>query len=136
VRFVSVLSLSMLLALSACPPRTAIWVAPGARVGDLKFMTSDVPGGSDAVSVGFVVVLPCHGAKGDIVWAITNEQNLRPYPREFRYGSEPPGFVTTVQPVPLLPGCYGAMTNGAGTRFMVHDDETIVETRTDAASTS
>ncbi len=137
VRMYLEVALSMLFMLvSACPQRTAIWIEAGSEASHLTFRIADRRGGDRAVSVGVLVVTSCSAEddnRASAVWIIEPTEGTQHLQRVV-YGSAPNGFVSSLGPKPLTPGCYRAAISGTGRSvFVVHEDGTVKEDITSAS---
>lgn len=125
IQRVSVLPLLVLL--TACPQKTAIWVRQGSTVHHLEFMLSDRIGGSRPISLHYLEIYRCfpRGAQPrDTMWVLDGDGGTEA--RSIVYGVAPPGFTEPVRARPLGTGCYDVRTDGTGrTRFVVETNGSV-----------
>jgi hypothetical protein len=115
------LALTAILALTACPQKTAVWVAPESTAHRLRFLIADRRGGTKRVAIGVFRVDRCgaspQGATAPPMWgaggiAGTDTVSV------IQYGVMPSGFAKlrgqADTALTLLPGCYEAEISGTG----------------------
>jgi len=120
-----------LLALTACPMKSAIWLMDGEEAGRPVF---GVGASRDGRTIGELDVFrleKCQRATGDSttqVWAIRRVMDVAP-PRQLAYGVVPRGYQQFEGGPSRLPaGCYDASVNETGRlRFIVGPDRRAVE---------
>lgn len=125
------LASSLLLILTACPQRTAVWVDQGSTASHLVLRIADRRGGSGKVAIGVVRVYQCGGPStgAGAAWVV-GPQNGTANVQQIVYGETPPGFVSDQGPQPLKAGCYHVNVSGTGTtEFQVEANGTVTERR-------
>jgi hypothetical protein len=122
------------LAISACPEKTAIWIAGSQRVAQLQFAVGRSVGREAPVRFYGMRVEDCTPPRGDRsspYWAFGEDTTGMPeYPSRIDYGRVPPGFRETVPPHALPAGCYVARIGGNGAVFFDVDSLGSVHART------
>lgn len=118
-----------LLLATACPQRTAIWVEPESNAAHLVFGIANRRGGTRLVSIGVLRVSPC--AAGDdnqaAAWIIEPVEETQRLGRVV-YGVPPGGFMSSLGPKRLGPGCYRVVISGTGhTTFTITDGGAVQE---------
>jgi hypothetical protein len=116
----------LLLALAACPQKTAAWIAPGSTASDLTFLFGHDRGRERRLST-FIRVDRCdqiaqggHGGKS--MWMVQIDT------ARITYGETGPGAWAESPARPLTPGCYHVMTTGTGKLvFSVGPDGAVTE---------
>ena len=124
------LLLIVVLTLTACPQRTAVWVKEGSTLDNLVFQFGTrrgVPGGAQ---IGVVRVYRCNGsATGPgamwVVGPVGGTANVL----ELAYGEPPPDFSADQGPVDLQPGCYRIDVSGTGKAEFIIDTNGEVSER-------
>ena len=102
----------LLLALTACPQETAVWIAPGSTASDLTFLFGRDQGRERRISI-FVRVDRCDriaqgGHGGESMWMVQIDTS------RITYGETGPGAWAESPARPLTPGCYHVMMSGTG----------------------
>lgn len=123
----SLLVLAM-VCLTACPQRTAIWLAPGSTRDSLRFLISDRRGGEKVIRPAILRFEPCH-ASNLPVWVIWDSLGASTPVREIVYGTRPPHFGENEPAKPLAAGCYRVGITGTGwVEFKITESGDAVET--------
>jgi hypothetical protein len=97
-----------LLALAACPQRTAVWIAEGSTARDLTLVFGEKEGRERRMS-SFVRVDRCGAWHRDSAMWILSIDTSR-----VTYGVPGPGTSQQAEARPLTPGCYQASMSGTG----------------------
>jgi hypothetical protein len=122
----------LVVLLTACPQKTAVWISRGATAANLVFHFGKEPGKEAPVAVGGVHVRTCADSVGGYsdtaaMWAMYALDHARML-SAVQYGGVPDGFRSTVGPVALQQGCYFVEISGTGrTRFAVRSDDSVVD---------
>jgi hypothetical protein len=134
-RFLS-LALFALLAVAACPRKTAIWILGQASAGRPVFGVSTDPHGSPTW-LGYLIVSECEPFDGRrALWALEPMEGTPPAVASITFGSVPNGYRRRSNPADrpgspppsLRPGCYIAATDGTGqVRFKVDSSGFVLE---------
>ena len=120
------LLLLLILALAACPMKSAIWIVAGSTREHLEFGISDKRFGNNSIQWGLLVVRDCTPGGGEATqktyWVLERKpENWNGnWPNRVRYGQTPIDFKTTVGVEQLASGCYEASVIGTGqVRFLI-----------------
>jgi len=109
---------ALLLGLTACPQRTAIWIGQGSDATRLEFLLGRTTGQEGVVRFYTLRVDRCDTTDSGTsahLWMIGEPSTGQPaYPTRVIYGIRPPGFAELVPPQPLTEGCYVARLGGTG----------------------
>lgn len=115
-----------LLALAACPQRTAVWLLSGAEPGQPVFGLGKTRDGASLAEVPFVVMSPCGGFDGtaaQATWVLQRAVETAAPPRQVQVGHAPPGYRIAKGAERLQTGCYVASIQASGrVEFEVHGD--------------
>jgi hypothetical protein len=114
----------------ACPAETSIWIRPGSTIHRLEFGISDRRDGTQPVPFGALRVMRCSGTydESSVVWLLTPDDSGSVYPLSVTYGEPPRGFVSSLGPGQLGPGCYRADILGSGkVQFRILADGSVIE---------
>jgi hypothetical protein len=119
----------LVVGLTACPQRTAVWVENGSTANHLVLRIADKRGGSGEVAIGVIRVYECSGpATGAGAMWVVGPRNGTANVQQIVYGETPPGFVSDQAPQPLKPGCYRVDVSGTGkTEFQVDANGAVSE---------
>lgn len=99
----------LLIALAACPEKTAVWVAEGSTARDLTLVFGHTEGRERRMS-SIVRVDRCGpGDIDDALWIVSIDTS------RVTYGVPGPGAQPMAEARPLGPGCYHASMSGTGT---------------------
>lgn len=123
----------LLLLLTQCMEKAAIWILPGATSTQLTFGIARVRGSArPVVDLRSLSVKTCYTEGQDQIsmWTLSGQPpNAKEVPTRIIYGLPPAGFVPTQPPAVLTQGCYEASVSGHGVsasvRFLVNADGSI-----------
>jgi len=132
--------LVVVIALTSCMKKAAIWIVSGSQATDLVFGIAAERGREVPIdNFGRFDVRTCYrtGEERVTMWSLSaNTQEAQPAPTKIKYGDPPKGFYETAPPAALRAGCYEASISGSGlsasVRFLV-DSTGSVSTRTGAS---
>ena len=130
----------MLLLLTACPRRTAIWLVGQEAPGRPVFSVGETYGGRPTW-LGVLIVAPCErfdGTGRSALWMLVQDTTPSNVISRVTYGRVPVGYAATAPmstqrsrtavAAPLAAGCYIATTDGTGrVRFTISDDGSALE---------
>src|SRR5687767_1485323 len=108
--------LALVVALSACPHETAVWVEEGSTAERLAFQIAERRGGTRPIEISFLRVNLCDGPHtGEGAhWVTGPVGGGTARADRIVYAAQPVGWVSYDAPRPITPGCYRVAISGTG----------------------